>query len=302
MLLCKKTDQKGIDDYLFQFNNAPLYLDRREAIMKFSEVQKENPDAKNALIKAMDDPFWAIRDLAISKINIGQADKQIIEKLKLLAKDDPSSHVRATAVGIIAGLEDTAHVAFLRSCVNDSSYNVVASVLRNVNELDADSGLKLAEELEGETNSGMISAISGIYAKSKASNKQPYFEKMLDETRSMSRYSLLSNYGDYLSNSESSVILVGLETLKTVAINDNEWWIRHSATNAISRIKEELESQIVELKKETKDRKAMNDALALDTGRNIENLTHTVANLDKSLKEIKDAEENDQLNNIYESD
>ena len=63
-----------------------------------------------------------------------------------------------------------------------------------------------------------------------------------------------------------------------------------------------MESQIVELKKETKDRKAMNDALALDTGRNIENLTHTVANLDKSLKEIKDAEENDQLNNIYESD
>ncbi|MCX6294710.1 MAG: M1 family metallopeptidase [Bacteroidetes bacterium] len=56
MLLCTKTEVKSVDEWAFQYRNAPLYLDRTEAISKLAEQAKDSVAAK-VIIEALNDKF-----------------------------------------------------------------------------------------------------------------------------------------------------------------------------------------------------------------------------------------------------
>jgi aminopeptidase N len=43
ILLCEKTEHKTLDNYIFQYKNAGLYLDRREAIDFAARNQSDDP-------------------------------------------------------------------------------------------------------------------------------------------------------------------------------------------------------------------------------------------------------------------
>ncbi len=302
MLLCNKDDQKDIESYKFQLANAPLYLDRREAVAALKDKQEEMPKLKNQIASALEDPFWGIRGFALRELEVKKEDEALVARIKRLTKNDPEAAVRSTAINTLTELADSTLLPFILSCKGDSSYSVVSAVLKAVSHLDEASGVKLAEEMEHETNSQLISVVSGIFADNQTSDKEDYFETMINKTRSMGRYSLLSNYGDYLATSKPTVISNGVKTLQVIAINDQTWWIRYSATSAISRIKQELQAKIVDLEKEAKDQKATHSALAMETERNIEDIDSLITEIDKSLKEIKDAEDDERLSGIYESD
>ena len=59
LLLVKKSDNKSIEEFAFQYKNAPLYDDRLEAI----EAAVKSTDAKalQTLISALNDPYFELR-------------------------------------------------------------------------------------------------------------------------------------------------------------------------------------------------------------------------------------------------
>ncbi len=66
MLLCKKNDIKTQEEWVFQYKNAPLYLDRYEAL----DALSKNPTSKSqdTFLKALNDKNWSLRNFAISKL------------------------------------------------------------------------------------------------------------------------------------------------------------------------------------------------------------------------------------------
>ena len=98
-ILAEKNEVKSMVEYIFQYQNAPLFMDRFEAILKLKEL-KEDTSAKTLMVSAIKDKNWLIRHTALSVVeNLSDDErKALYETLKDLALNDKVSHVRAAAV------------------------------------------------------------------------------------------------------------------------------------------------------------------------------------------------------------
>jgi aminopeptidase N len=101
-LLAEKIEDKTIQEYVFQYHNAPLFMDRLEAVKVLSK-NRHDEIAKSTLIKAVNDKHWFIRMNALELIqHLATEERTIIyEKIKELALQDDVSQVRALAVEIL---------------------------------------------------------------------------------------------------------------------------------------------------------------------------------------------------------
>ncbi|WP_291403935.1 M1 family aminopeptidase [Daejeonella sp.] len=101
-LLAEKIEDKTTQEYVFQYHNAPLFMDRLEAVNVLSK-NRHDEIAKSTLIKAINDKHWFIRLNALELIqHLATEERTIIyEKIKELALQDDVSQVRALAVEIL---------------------------------------------------------------------------------------------------------------------------------------------------------------------------------------------------------
>ena len=101
-ILCEKVEIKTLQQYVFQYHNAPLFIDRLEALLMLLQM-KNDAEARNTLIKAIKDKNWFIRNTALSVIENLTADEQktVYQQIRDLAVNDEVSHVRASAVQIL---------------------------------------------------------------------------------------------------------------------------------------------------------------------------------------------------------
>lgn len=96
------THKKPREWYVHQYYNAPRYKDREKAITYGTRLQA--PEGKQLILDALEDDFWYIRQLAISKLDKLGADKKpaVFEYLKTMATSDENSQVRSAAINALS--------------------------------------------------------------------------------------------------------------------------------------------------------------------------------------------------------
>ncbi len=149
ILLCEKTDHKTIDNYIFQYKNAGLYMDRREAIDFAAKEQLSDPKAFQLLKDAISDRYQGLRIFAIQRLNLlNDSVKTDVEPiLERLAENDPSTLIRASAIEALAKYQKPSYRdLFLRS-INDSSYSVAGNALLALGSIDSTTAYSKAKEL-----------------------------------------------------------------------------------------------------------------------------------------------------------
>lgn len=102
-ILAEKSEQKTIAQYIYQYENAPLFMDRYEAIEKLKLLKDDKAAHTTIIIKALDDKNWFIRQQAVNFIpNLNETEKAgVYEKIKQMALSDERSYVRASAITIL---------------------------------------------------------------------------------------------------------------------------------------------------------------------------------------------------------
>jgi aminopeptidase N len=158
ILLCQKTDHKTIDNYIFQYKNAGLYLDRREAIDFAAKNQKSDPRAFELLKDATSDRYQGLRIYAIRNLNItDDSIKRVIEPiLARLAENDPSPMVRASAIEALGKYKKEAYQELFMKSIDDSSYSVAGSALVAMSSIDSTYALKRARQLSLQNIKGEL--------------------------------------------------------------------------------------------------------------------------------------------------
>src|SRR6185369_1678215 len=167
-ILCTKTENKTLDNYVYQYNHAGSYLDRREAI-DFASKNQDNADAVEFLKKALKDKYEGLRSFAISKLDMRKDNvKKTVEPILLdLAKNDPKRLVKAGAISKLAQYRNSEYAPIFKSAVNDSSYTVSGNALEALSIVDSAAALAEAKRLSKETVKGKLSsAITAIIIKS----------------------------------------------------------------------------------------------------------------------------------------
>ncbi len=240
MLLCTKNEHKSIKEWAFQYNHAPLFLDRFEALSELSNSPKDSL-AAFVIIKALSDKFWSIRAEALTDlkgISIGN-EKQIKEVLVKLAGTDDKSQVRAEAIYYLSSnYKDADLQALYKNALKDRSYYVIYAALDAVSKENPNEGLISAKQFENEKSLDLLYGIADLYASYGSDENNDFFLKAQDKFTGYSKISFVKLYGVFLKRVKSDEIVnSGIELIKGfIEVDGKNKWIGYYAKNAIKEL------------------------------------------------------------------
>jgi len=202
ILLCEKTDHKTLENYIFQYNVAGLYLDRREAIEYAAKYQDKNPKAFALVKTAMNDRYQGLRIFAIQRLDLSNDSiKSVVEPiLERLAKNDPSSLIRAAAIDALGEYGKNSYKKLFLTSVYDSSYSVAGSALQALGSLDSVAAFKIARQLSSHRNKGDLAAVitRTIYDFAGESDFDSLANKFDSLPLGNEKFQMLRPFSDYL--------------------------------------------------------------------------------------------------------
>lgn len=224
MLLCTKEEEKSIVEWAFQYHNAPLYLDRNEAIVELVKNAKDSL-ATQVILSALNDEFWHLRaDVirALKHVPVGQ-EKQIKETIMSLAQGDNNATVRASAIDYLSvNYEDKDLMAIYKNALKDRSYGVLGSAIVAIAKADKNEGLTLAKQYENEKNIDVLYAIVELYANFGSAENNDFFVRSEDKFKSYSKIGFIKEYVVFLKKVDNDeLVLSGAELLKGIVNDDN---------------------------------------------------------------------------------
>jgi aminopeptidase N len=137
ILLCQKKDNKTLDNYIYQYKNAGLYLDRREAIDYCSKNQ-DDPKALDLLKLALKDKFWELRIYTLNKLDLNKPKtKTECESIILdLVTNDPRAMVRGNAMDLLTRYDKPEYKDLFIKHLYDSSYTISGNSLKGLAKRD----------------------------------------------------------------------------------------------------------------------------------------------------------------------
>ena len=157
VMLWDKTDNKTLDNLIFQYTHAGNYADRREAIVgSFRQLDKA---PALALVKTgMRDRYEGLRNLTIERLDTANHDlMRAVEPILLeLAKNDKKSNVRANAMERLADLKKSEYKDLFIANLKDSSYSVAGVALEGLVKLDSETGLAEAKKQMAQPAKGRL--------------------------------------------------------------------------------------------------------------------------------------------------
>jgi aminopeptidase N len=175
ILLAKKTDNKSIEEFSYQYFNGPLYMDRYEAIEAAAANQKEKANQK-IIIAALKDKYYGLRIKAIKALNLTNEDIRTAAQpiLASLAQTDDNTLAKAAAISALGKLNASGNSTLFKQALNSESYAVQGAALTALSQVDATDALKQAKALEKDNKGALTTAIFSLYATKGGTAEWPY--------------------------------------------------------------------------------------------------------------------------------
>jgi aminopeptidase N len=157
ILLCEKNDHKSLEEFIYQYNKAGLYLDRREAVA-FAAKHQTEPEPLNFLEKALSDKSWSIRSFTLTQFKMdNDTVKNSVETYLLdVAKNDTRKTVKAQAIEMLGSYKKAAYKQLFIKYINDSSYTVAGNALAALGKIDDAAAVKETNKLSGLPAKGTL--------------------------------------------------------------------------------------------------------------------------------------------------
>jgi aminopeptidase N len=157
IILCEKQDNKTLDNYIFQYSHAGLYLDRMEAITICARNQ-DDPKARELLKQALKDRFGRLRRLTLGNLDMkNDTVKSLVEPVIAdLAAGDPDRKVKSYAIYLLSNYKNLAFKSTYLRAFGDSSYDVSGEALAALDLIDSAVALSLAKKIKNEPEKGWL--------------------------------------------------------------------------------------------------------------------------------------------------
>lgn len=219
VLLVQKTDDKTIEEYAFQYKNAPLYLDRLEAVNAASKKAGLEKSIE-ILIAALKDPYFELRIKAIDNLKLDDEEikAKVLNQIINIAKTDASTLTRAAALDALGTLKDKTYLPMFKEALKSQSYAIQASALGALSALNMDEATAIAKSLEQDSKGPLSSAIINIYTVNGSDAEFQFVKKAFAEASVQTKFQLIPGYVGILMNVKNTENLeTGLTELKAIA-------------------------------------------------------------------------------------
>ncbi len=287
MLVCTKTDNHSNDEWIYQYEQAPLFMDRYEALQKLGKSYSAGSASAKIITKALKDNSWAIRKYAIGRCGT-IAKSADSSKLKAdlidMAKNDPKAAVREAALSFLAkNYSGNDLTAFYEQAVNDRSYDVMEKAINNIASIEKEKGLAIVKKFESDENKRVRNIVAGVYAEYGSDENNSFMLTAMESASGGQKYQTTLDYGKFLTRCKPQTIETGLVYLEDVAKNAAPWYVKLSGIQAMSALSKTCETK-------AKDNTGIDEAARYK---------ELKTKIDNSIKAIKEAETDKNLKKIY---
>ena len=165
VILCEKNEHKTLDNYIYQYKNAGLYLDRREAIDFAARNQSDDHRALDLMKTALKDKYYGLRAYTLQKLylQLDSVKKPVEPILADMAENDSKTIVRADAIAALGKYKKDSYKPLFLKAINDSSYSIAGSALVALGAIDTVTALNKARSFAGQHVKGELSdAVTNI--------------------------------------------------------------------------------------------------------------------------------------------
>ncbi len=138
ILLIERKENKTPENYIFQYEHVKNYKDRKEALERTKELISSNNNVLNIYKKALQDPYYGIRLVALFNLNMEdlKIKKETLPTIEQIAKNDPNNLVRARAIEILSSLEDKSYLPLFQEGLKVQSAAISLASLSGMYEVD----------------------------------------------------------------------------------------------------------------------------------------------------------------------
>ncbi len=178
-LLAEITDaSKNLKQYIFQYENAKLYQDRKEAIAYLLKYQTDKEVFKT-LAKALNDPYYKIRIQVLENLDLANKyhKKETIKKVETLAVKDPKTLVRGAAIGLLGKLIDPVYKPLFERGIEETSYALKENAILSLYELDKPTALNQIKQLTAVAREDLSVLLTRIYMNEKDESQLAFIAK-----------------------------------------------------------------------------------------------------------------------------
>jgi aminopeptidase N len=239
ILLARKTDNKTINEYKFQYTHAPLYIDRYEAIEAAMEKQAEDA-GQQILIAALKDKFYGLRSKAINALNmtIPAIRDASIPILTSLAQNDKNNIVRADAITALGNLKDSGNAKLFKQALKSESYAIQGASLNAFALLNPKEAMALAEGLENNSKGKLTDAIIDIYGTYGSDEQWPYVFHQYTDVNSPTKYSFTLKFAEFTGRvANPEYAQKGVEAIKSLVTELKRFNISAKIIERLNEIK-----------------------------------------------------------------
>lgn len=220
VLLAEKRDSKTLDEYVFQYFNAPLYLDRFEAIEKATPEQGD-AGARKVMLAALKDKYYGLRIKAIKGLNMNSDEVRNAAQpiLLSLAQTDPNTLVRAAAISVLGQLKAAGMMETFKDALKSESYAVQGAALSAIALQDPQTALSQAKAFEKDNRGALTLALIHIYATNGSDAEWPFVYNKFTDAEIQGKFSMIREFAAMTGKVKSSEYAQqGITAIKETAI------------------------------------------------------------------------------------
>lgn len=196
IILSKKTDHKSLEDYLFQYQHAPLYIDRLEAI-DAAMMKQSDATAQKILTAALTDKYYGLRLKTLNIIDPKNTafNTAILPIVLKLAKTDDNNLVKAAAIDRISNSEGAdQQISLYQDGLKSQSYAVAGASLSAMAALKPEEALPFAKSFQKDSEGALTKAIVSVYSKSGGDAEWPYVYQTISNTDAQSQFDMMQSF------------------------------------------------------------------------------------------------------------
>ncbi|RYY34366.1 MAG: M1 family peptidase [Sphingobacteriaceae bacterium] len=239
VLPAAKTDKKSLDEYVFQYANAPLYLDRLEAINAAAAAQGDK-NAQKIIISALKDKYYGLRIEAIEALNMSSDEvrNQAQPVLMQIARNDENTLVRAAAIKVLGKLKASGMLTLFKEGLSSQSYAIQGASLNAIAGLEPAEALKAAKGFEKDNKGELSKAIIATYASYGSDAEWPFLFEKFKGLGPQAKFDILPKFGEIAGKvNNTAYAQQGLNELKDLGIKYKKYGVSPYVLQVIGSIK-----------------------------------------------------------------
>lgn len=240
-LLARKKDNKPLGQYVFQYYNAPLYVDRLEALDTCSAVQQNNEAARKVMLSGLKDKSHELRIFAINNLDLKDSltAAAALSVLRQIASTDPKTLVRAAALQGLASMRDPANRQLFDASLKSRSYSVQAAALAGVIMLNPEDAFPVAKSFEKDSRGELTKAILAAYTYGGGEAELPFFAASFDKAGLQDKVEMVTPYLSILARvGDTELVNRRITEFKKIGVDNRRYGIDGYMLNLFESFRE----------------------------------------------------------------